>query len=231
VAALADLRVLLGLPPEEPLSIRGDLRERPGLPERDLRARARSRPDVLALEAELREHQGERAVGTAQRVPSLGVGGVYERHEGAHIGLAMVSVSLPSFQRGQATIARADANIRRVDGLSAAARNIAATEVEAALAVYAHRVAAVEVLEREALPLLEENESQLQRGYEAGHIPLIQVLAARREIVDTRLSYLNRLLEAANASVEVLASANLLSASEDSALPAALPTPRPRRSP
>ena len=51
--------------------------------------------------------------------------------------------------------------------------------------------------EAEAVPLSVENESLARRSYEAGQIGLTDLLALRRETVDTRLRYLDALLDAA----------------------------------
>ena len=69
------------------------------------------------------------------------------------------------------------------------------------------RLAAVEELEASALPLLDENESLARRSYEAGEMGLAELLLVRRETLDTRREYLDRLRAAAVAAVDVLASA------------------------
>ena len=55
-----------------------------------------------------------------------------------------------------------------------------------------------------------ENESLARRSYEAGEMALAELLLVRGETLDTRREYLERLLEAALAAVDVEASAGAL---------------------
>ena len=72
------------------------------------------------------------------------------------------------------------------------------------------RLAAVRVLETEAIPGLDENEALTSRSFEVGQLGLPDLLLIRREILDTRSQYLDALLEAALARVDLDASAGLL---------------------
>ena len=209
-AALGELRILLGVAPDEPFAVRGDLRDRRRFEPDELLARASGRPDLVSLEAELLEARADRDLASASRWPELGIGASYGREEGASIGLGIVSFTLPVFERGQGPRAEASARERRVSGELQAARTLVAVEVRAALAVYRHRSAAVEELETNALPLLDQNEAQTRRSYESGQIALADLLAVRAEIIGTRLEYLGYLLEAANAAIELESSAGLL---------------------
>ncbi len=209
-AALGELRLLLGLAPDEPLAVRGDLRDRRHVEPEELLARASRRADLLSLEAELLEARADQDLASASRWPELGIGASYGREEGASIGLGIVSFTLPVFERGQGPRAEASARERRVSGELQSARTIVAGEVRATLAVYRHRAAAVEELETNALPLLDQNEAQTRRSYESGQIALADLLAVRAEIIGTRLEYLGYLLEAANAAIELESSAGIL---------------------
>lgn len=208
--ALGELRILLGMGPDEPLAVRGNLRDRRRFEPDELMARASRRPDLLSLEAELLEARADRDLGSAVRWPELGIGASYERDEGANIGLGVVSFTFPIFERGQGLRAEARARERRVSAELQAGRTVVTVEVRAALAVYRHRVAAAEELETNALPLLDQNEAQTRRSYESGQIALSDLLAVRREIIGTRLEYLAYLLEAANAGIELESSAGVL---------------------
>jgi cobalt-zinc-cadmium efflux system outer membrane protein len=54
-----------------------------------------------------------------------------------------------------------------------------------------------------ALPLAIENERMARESYAAGKIELTAMLVVRREALDTRAEYLERLLEAALAAVDL----------------------------
>ena len=76
-------------------------------------------------------------------------------------------------------------------------------EVKVAFDAYLENVAAVEELEKNALPSLDENEALARRSYEEGEIGLAELLLIRRETLEIRLAYVDRLVDAAIAGVEV----------------------------
>jgi cobalt-zinc-cadmium efflux system outer membrane protein len=208
--ALGELRLLLGMQAAEGLVVAGNLRDRRRFDLADLLARARERPDLRALQAKLAEAEAELRLARAEAWPGVGVGARYARDERDDIVLGELSLGLPIFERAQGPRAEAGARARRLRLELEAARRAAEVEVQTAFAVRAERTGAVEELEANALPLLDENESLAQRSYEAGEMGLAELLLVRRETLDTRREHLERLLEAAIATVELEASAGLL---------------------
>lgn len=206
-ASLGALRVRLGMRGEEALAVEGELRAQPPLALAELLARVDARPDLKALEAELREGEAELALARGAAWPELGLGARYERDEGDDIVLGALTFTVPLFDRGQGERAEAGARIRRLRLELEAARRAAGSEVRTAFDVAERHAAAVAVLERDALPLLDENERLSRRSYEAGQIGLADLLLVRREILETRSEYLDRLLEAAIAAIDLEASA------------------------
>jgi cobalt-zinc-cadmium efflux system outer membrane protein len=83
-------------------------------------------------------------------------------------------------------------------------------EVQARFDAYTRRLAALRLLETEAVPGLDENEQLSTRSFEVGQIGLPDLLLIRREILDTRAQYLDALLEAALARIDLDDSAALL---------------------
>jgi cobalt-zinc-cadmium efflux system outer membrane protein len=209
--SLAGLKKNLGSAPGEVVGVEGSLAEPAVFDRRRLTALAAERPDLRAIQAELREAEAARDLGAAQRWPELGLGASYERHENADILLGTASLTLPIFERGQGQRAEAEARGRRLSSELRARHDAAAVEVSTALAVYDQRVAAVQELARGALPLLDQTEARVRQSYEAGQLPLIDFLAVRREIVATRIEYTDRLLDAALAAVDLTASAGAFS--------------------
>lgn len=206
-AALGELRSILGLTAEAPLELRGDLRERRGHDLKDLEAQAARRADLRAMEAEGREARADRSLGEAMQWPDLGIGASFERTDSANVGLGTLSVTLPVFDLGFGVRAEASARERRIQGELEAARRGAIAEVRTGYVVFQQRVAAVVEYERSALPLLDQNEAQIRRSFELGRLPVVEFLALRREIIATRVEYLDRLLQAALAGIELEASA------------------------
>jgi cobalt-zinc-cadmium efflux system outer membrane protein len=209
-SALAGLKVLLGLSPGESVEIRGELAPRPPLDLEAFLAGLDRRPDLQALAAELREAESEILLGQALSRPSLGVRGGVAREEGAEIVTAGVAVSLPVHNRGQETLAVGQARAAALRQALTAARGAAEAEIRGAYSALARRMAAVRELEGMALPALEDNESLALKSFDAGEIDLGELLLVRREILETRLAYLDRLLDASLTRFELEAAAGAL---------------------
>jgi cobalt-zinc-cadmium efflux system outer membrane protein len=209
-AALGELRLHLGMRGEEALRVEGRLGERRRMELAELLLRAGERSDLRELDAELRRSEAEVRLAHAEAWPDVGLGARYERDEGDDVVLGALTLSVPLFERAQGPRAESAARARRARLELEARRRAVDVEVRAAFEVAARRAAAVEELESNALPVLDENERLSRRSYEAGQIGLAELLFVRRETLQTRLEYLDRLLEAADASVDLEASAGAL---------------------
>ena len=148
--------------------------------------------------------------GRSQSRPDYGLGMRYQREGGEHVVMGGLTLTLPMFSRGQASMAVGSARRSRLLADLGATRARVRVELETAIAVYERRTAAARVLERDALPLLDENEALTVRSFEVGQIGMSDLLLIRRETLDTRLQYLTTLLEAVLARVDVDAAAAVL---------------------
>ncbi|HKE18958.1 MAG TPA: TolC family protein, partial [Kofleriaceae bacterium] len=92
----------------------------------------------------------------------------------------------------------------------AALLRAAGAEIAAAFAAHARRVLAVDEFEKQVIPTLDQSDRLLARSYQAGQITLADYLAARRELLDARTEYLQRLVEMAEASVELELAAGVI---------------------
>lgn len=209
-AALGELRLLLGLDVDEPLDIQGDLRDRRRFDLQSLAARAPMRPDLQGLEAEVRRADADRRLGEAARWPDLGIGVQGGRLDGDPAVIATMTVTIPIFEHGQGRATEAAARTARHRLELESGRRAVGVEVRTAYDVYRRRVEAAEAIEQDALPVLDENEALARRSYEVGQIGLGELLLIRREILETRGAYLERLLDAAIAGVDLEASAGAL---------------------
>lgn len=209
-AALAELKALLGLSPEESIVIQGGLAPRPPLELEALLAGISQRPDLRALAAELREAEADILLGKALAKPDWGIRGGVGHEEDANIVKAGIVVSLPVHNRGQETLAigeaRAAALRQEIDTVRAAAD----AEVRGRYAALTRRLEAAQELEKTALPALDDNESLALKSFDAGEIDLGELLLIRREILETRLAYLDRLLEASLTRFELETAAGVL---------------------
>lgn len=209
-AALGELKALLGLPPGETVEIRGSLAPRPPLELEPLLAGVDQRPDLKALAAELREAEAEVLLGQALSRPDVGVRGGIAREEGAEIVTGGIVLTLPVHNRGQETVAVGQARAEALRRALETARDAAGAEVRGRHAALTRQLAAVRELEATALPALEDNESLALKSFEAGEIDLGELLLIRREILETRLTYLDRLLDATLTRFELEAAAGAL---------------------
>jgi cobalt-zinc-cadmium efflux system outer membrane protein len=171
---------------------------------------ASQRPELRALEAAIQEADAELQLGQSFSKPEYGVGVRYSREEGDQIVLGGVTLALPIFSTGQEQRAAGSARAARLRAELDAARARVQIEVRAAFDAYTRRLAAVRVLEADAIPGVEENERLTTRSFDVGQIGLPALLLIRREILDTRFQYLDALLEAALARVDLDASAGVL---------------------
>jgi len=203
LSVLGDLRILLGMAATEPLAIRGELRERRQYDVDALQARALDRADLRALAAEIRQAEADLQLGRGLSKPEIGVGVGYQREEGANVALGRLAITLPVFSRGQELQATSMARATRLTRELEFGRRAVTVEIRSAFDAYQRQVRAVEELERDALPNLAENRLLAQRSYEEGEIGIADLLLFQRESIETQLLYVNRLLEAALAGIEL----------------------------
>lgn len=206
--ALGELRQLLGL--QSDVDVDGSLSL---TGETDVNAAlqtAAQRPELRALEAGIQEAEAELRLGLSFSKPEYGVGVRYAREEGDQIVLGGMTVTLPTFSKGQEQRAVGSARAARLRAELDAARSRVQIEVRAAFDAYTRRLAAVRMLETDAIPGLDENEQLTTRSFEVGQLGLPELLLIRREILDTRSQYLDALLEAALARIDLDASAAIL---------------------
>ena len=174
--AIGELHALLRLPAGAVVELRGDLDAAPVPAADSLRQSIAGRAGFAALEAETREADAELRLGRALRRPDVGVRVGYEREGADTVVLGGLTVTLPVFARGQGTTAAAAARRSRASLELELGRQAALAELEAALAVHAERLAAVEELTAQALPGLADNESLARASYDAGELSLLATL-------------------------------------------------------
>lgn len=205
--AIGELKQLLRLDDVEvdgALALAGDRTLAPALES------ARQRPEVRSITAALEEAQADLRLGSTLTKADYGLGLRYSREEGDHIILGGLTVTMPFFASGQGQRALASARIDSLRAQAAALQQRLRLEVTTSLEVYQRRVAALRALEAAAIPGLDENEQLTTRSFEVGQIGLTELLLLRREILDTRSQYLDALLEAVLAQVDLDASAGIL---------------------
>ena len=120
------------------------------------------------LEAAIQEAQAEEQFGRSFGRVEYGFGARYQREERNNIILGGLTLTLPMFSKGQEPIAAGLARAARLRAELDATRIRIAIEVRAALAAYQSRIEAVQLLERDALPGLDESVTLATRSFEVG---------------------------------------------------------------
>jgi len=171
---------------------------------------AAQRPELKALTAAIEEADAELRLGQSFAKPQYGLGISYSREEGDQIVLGGMTIALPFFSKGQEQRAAGSARAARLRSEFEAARTRIDVEVRAAFEAYNSRLSALRILEADAITGLDENEQLTTRSFEVGQLGLPDLLLIRRETLDTRFQYLDALLEAALARIDLDASAAML---------------------
>jgi cobalt-zinc-cadmium efflux system outer membrane protein len=201
-SALTSLSVLLGLLPSEPLSLAGQLWEERSYDPASLMAGIGERPEVRAVEAQVREAEAEIRLGKGLAWPEISPGIRYQRDHGDRLIWAGLSITLPVFDRGQQVRAVGRARTDGLRGEAEARTRILQTQVQGALALHEMRLAAVKELAANA-DTLAESEGLARRSYEVGQIGLGELLLVRRETADARRQWLDSLLDLAQVRAEL----------------------------
>jgi len=206
--ALGDLKQLLGL--DEDIGVQGTFSLPAGTELTAMLQAASQRPELRALEAAVQEAEADTRVAGTFTKPEYGLGVRYAHEEGDQILLGSVTLRLPVASKGQELRAVSSARATRLRAELDAARTRIRLEVRAAFDAYNRRLAAVRILETDAIPGLDENDTLSTRSFDVGQLGLPDLLLIRREILETRSQYLEALLEAALARIDLDASAAIL---------------------
>jgi len=150
-----------------------------------------SRPDVRAAELAI-EAATARARWEGSRV--LALIGLLDANGKGDEGFEMgpgITVDLPLFNRNQGGKARATAEIERATHLYTAARAQVVTDVRSAGVRVSQAQQSLDAWTNDIVPSLEVERRQAESAYNAGEIPLINVLDVSRRLVDGRMRQLD----------------------------------------
>jgi outer membrane protein, heavy metal efflux system len=212
---------LLGLEPDTPLSVRGDLRLPPVRHTREegLTQALTTRPDLLAARAEMdmagakvRKEEAEGRwdasvnVGYMRQDFGYGLNGLTERGELRpitdvfHYVGGGVTVTLPVRNRNQgniaAALAEAQAGGRRLDAATLMVRQ----DVAAAFTQQEAAERALATYTRGVWEVARENLAVVRRAYELGRHPLLDVIAEQRRYIEVEMGYTDVLKHAYDAA-------------------------------
>jgi cobalt-zinc-cadmium efflux system outer membrane protein len=197
------LAATLNLPSGERLSLAGDLADR-SLIERTLDGpQPARRADVLAADREVRAAKAARNLARSDLLPGLAFRLNYGHDNGEPLVQPGLAVTVPLFQYGQESRARARARESRANAELERIENAVAVETESFEKIFQSAGRAVDSLAARALPRVAESEVMIRESYRAGKIDLPALLLVRRDLLETRREYLDRLLDVALAGIDV----------------------------
>lgn len=164
-------------------------------------ARVLGRDDLLALKLERDAAQADLALAEALAVPDITLGVIYGRDavDNADAVLFGLSIPIPLFNRNQGGQAAAKGTLRRTTILADAGRKQAEREARALFRNYALAREAVLGFDRDVVEKLGENLALARESFRAGKIGLLEFNVVRRDLVDTRVAYLESLAQLVDA--------------------------------
>jgi cobalt-zinc-cadmium efflux system outer membrane protein len=216
------LGTLLGLEPDAPLSVRGELHFVPAKLSREegLRQVLTTRPDLLAARAEVemagakvRKEEAEGRwdasvnVGYMRQDFGYDLSGLTPRGELRpitdvfHYVGGGVTVTLPVRNRNQGNIAAALAEVQAGGHRLEAATLIVRQEVAAAFTQREAAERALATYTRGVREVARQNLAVVRKAYELGRHPLLDVIAEQRRYIDIEMGYTDVLKQAYDAAV------------------------------
>jgi cobalt-zinc-cadmium efflux system outer membrane protein len=211
-AALAQLKLLLGLPHGTHLEPRGALDDLSVPGQAALLAATSKHPALRAARADLAEARAEEDLGDALAYPELGVGVRYENEDrNVHTVLGTFSVSVPIFEHGQGVSSRARAKRARAESELALRTQRLDSTVRASLEVLGMQRDAAHAFDSEGgVEAFRDNVKLATKGFDAGETDLTSLLLLRRELIDTEAERIDRLLELRLAEIDLLHASGVL---------------------
>lgn len=214
---LADFAATLGAPgaavvepTDEPLPDFGV----PSVTEDEFVERALARrSDLPALARDRAAAEADVALAGSQVVPDVSMGASYatDSLDSGKTVLFGLSIPIPVLNRNQGGRAVAAAALSRAEISEATARREAERGARAAFRIYGLAGEAVRGFDREVVDKLKENLDLARESVRTGKIGLLLFNSVRRDLVDTRLAYLDALSELveARAALELAAGGSL----------------------
>jgi len=204
----AELGRLLSLKPVEMGTPQGELRP-PATRSLSLdtfRKKVRERSPSVRASARAKEAaRAELTLARKEVIPNLTVRGGWDfEADGAEeiVGVG-VSVPIPLFQRNQAGIGAAKAQVRRAEAEQGFLDASLEQEIDVAWQRSQATREELEVFDEDILKQVEENLRLLQSSLSAGKSNLLEVIVVQRRLVDTRRDYLDALVAAGGADAEM----------------------------
>lgn len=206
-ATRAELRLVAGLSPGDPLPLAGETNRAraPMLRDPDTVERAvAGRWDVAALRHELDAARAEEQFTAREWLPQPRVGAIFAREEGANIFLGTVSFELPLWNQNVAGRGVASARVARAGKELEASERRARQEALLAASRLERAREAARAFDADVVNAAKESVTLTTRAYEAGKIRLVDLLLMRRSALEAWRGEAEALAELAEAEAELL---------------------------
>lgn len=151
------------------------------------------RQDLKALREDLAAAEADLDVARSQAIPDLSLGVVYAHEADKDVVLGALTITLPVWNRNQGGRQAASAAVRRAKLVQATTRREAERSARSAYVSYALAQEAVSAFDREVIEKLHDNLVMARESLRAGKIGLLEFNIVRRDLIDTRVAYLEAL--------------------------------------
>jgi len=218
------LKLLVGMPPSDPLALQGEFSARPVALDRSagLERALAGRPDLVIARAEaamarakIRKEEAEGRwdasvnVGYMRQDFGFGLNGLTDRggtrpiQDTFHYVGGGVTITLPVRNRNQGNIAAAEAEAQGADRKREAAELTIRQEVTAAFTQLEAAQRSLEIYTRGVRDVAQRNLEVVRQTYELGRVPFTEVIAEHRRYIDIELGYTDSLKLVYDAHVEI----------------------------
>jgi cobalt-zinc-cadmium efflux system outer membrane protein len=170
-----------------------------------LDTRLGANPEVARWNAEVRRRDARAARETSEAIPDVTVGVGYRRLSGPDEDavVAGISIPLPVFDRRRGARDSAEMEAEQARQLLRAAELERRVEIDATLAFREGAREELETMTRDVLPQASATFESVRRGYREGRFPYLDVLDARRTLLDAELRVVAVKRDIDDAAVEI----------------------------
>ncbi len=194
---LLNLKLILGMPKDKPLTIHGDLAYKPLQVNLEalLTFAYKTRPDLKAAKLEGERASQEIKLRKAEIIPNPDLSGFFTREEGTDdiIG-GKVSIAIPIWDRKQSELKKARTS-KDIAGININSKHLEIQkEVEVAYRSFIAVKEGIAIYMDEIMPQVDENLKLNEISYKEGKINFIGFLTVQSDLIETRAAYLNTLL-------------------------------------
>ena len=195
--SLLNLKLLLGKPGDEVLNIEGEMRfEKLQINMEDILTSAyKERPDLRAEEFEKERASQEILLRKVEIIPNPDLSGFFTRESGTDDILGgEISISIPIWDRKQSELKKAR-TAKDVANINIKNRYLEIQkEVETAYQTFMAAKGGIAIYTDEIMPQVDESLKLNEISYQEGNTSFIEFLTMQKNLIETRVAYLNTLL-------------------------------------